>query len=160
MKRNVFSLIYYGQLVFLLVALTVLSGCDRKSGQKGLTICKEGYFEMPGLNVLVYNNSFSEGHQGGVEIIQHDNRVATNGELRLSPSPGQWQPIPQLGVGYKARGVSPQEIGLKSRVVDSLNNEISMPCSYPDTSRSRKGFNPIIYPDLQINYNVKVKAEG
>lgn len=127
---------------------------------KGLVIGKEGYFKMPGLNVLVYNNTFPEGHQGGVEIIQHDNRVATNGELRLSPSPGQWQPIPQLGVGYQSRGVSPQNVGLKSRVVDTLNNEISMPCSYPDTSRSRKGFNPIIYPDLKLKYNVKVKAEG
>ncbi|MGD8779149.1 MAG: glycoside hydrolase family 9 protein [Ignavibacteria bacterium] len=131
-----------------------------QTGEEGLVIGKAGYFEMPGLNVLVYNNTFPEGHQGGVEIIQHGNRVATNGELRLSPSPGQWQPIPKLGVGYEARGVSPQEVGLTSRVVDSLNNEVRMPCSYPDSSRSRQGFNPIIYPDLQLKYEVKVKAEG
>ena len=150
MKRNVFSLINYNLLVFLLIVLTVLSGCDRKSGQKGLIICKKGYFEMPGLNVLVYNNSFSEGHQGGVEIIQHDNRVATNGNLRLSPSPGQWQPVPQLGEGFEKIGCSPQQIGLISRIVDTLNNEISMPCRYPDEGRSRKGFNPIIYPALTL----------
>ncbi len=160
MKRNAFSLINYNQLVFLFVALTVLSACDRKSAQKGLTICKEGYFEMPGLNVLVYNNSFSEGHQGGVEIIQHDNRVATNGNLRLDASPGQWQPLPKLGEGFEKIGCSPQQIGLISRIVDTLNNEIRMPCSYPDEGRSRKGFNPIIYPDLELNYNVRVKAEG
>ena len=47
-----------------------------------------------------------------------------------------------------------------SRIVDSVNNEISIPCSYPDSSRMRKGFNPIIYPDLQLKYNVRVKAEG
>jgi endoglucanase len=160
MKRNDFLLINYNLFVFLLIALTGLSGCDRKSKQERLLICKEGYFEMPGLNVLVYNNSFSEGHQGGVEIIQHDDRVATNGNLRLCPSPGQWQPIPQLGEGFEKIGCSPQQIGLISRIVDTLNNEISMPCRYPDEGRSRKGFNPIIYPDLELNYNVRVKAEG
>jgi hypothetical protein len=115
---------------------------------------------MPGLNVLVYNNTFPEGHQGGVEIIQHGNRIATNGEIRLTPTPGQWQPIPKLGVGYESRGVSPQEVGLTSRIVDTVNNEISMPCSYPDSSRARQGFNPIIYPDLNLKYTVHVKAKG
>ena len=140
----------------MLFIFTAINFAFSQNEQKGLVIGASGYFEMPGLNVLVYNNTFAEGHQGGVEIIQHDNRVATNGEIRLSPSPGQWQPIPQLGVGYEARGVSPQDVGLKSRVVDKENNEISMPCSYPDSSRSRRGFNPIIYPDLQIKYTVKV----
>ncbi|MCW8849248.1 MAG: hypothetical protein OQJ81_04650, partial [Melioribacteraceae bacterium] len=142
------------------VSYLLLLPNNNKAQHKGLSIGEGGYFEMPGLNVLVYNNTFPEGHQGGVEIIQHDNRVATNGELRLSPSPGQWQPIPKLGVGYEARGVSPQGVELSSRIVDKENNMISMPCSYPDTSRARKSFNPIIYPDLNIKYEVKVKGEG
>ncbi|MEJ2054290.1 MAG: glycoside hydrolase family 9 protein [Calditrichaceae bacterium] len=131
-----------------------------QSDNEGLKIGEGSYFEMPGLNVLVYNNTFTEGHQSGVEIIQHGVRVATNGELRLSPSPGQWQPLPKLGVGYEARGVSPQGVELEGRVVDKENNIISLPCSYPNESRDRKGFNPIIYPDLDINYKVSVKAEG
>jgi hypothetical protein len=142
------------------MSILILSGASvlfAQSEKKGLAIGNGGYFEMPGLNVLVYNNTFAEGHQGGVEIIQHGNRIATNGELRLNPTPGQWQPIPKLGVGYESRGVSPQGIGLKSRVVDLSNNEISMPCSYPDTSRMT-GFNPIMYPDVKIKYNVKVRA--
>ncbi|MGA9292436.1 MAG: hypothetical protein WBV81_07580, partial [Ignavibacteriaceae bacterium] len=146
---------------FHLVFLIIFLGFSYESAQeKGLVIGKGGYFEMPGLNVLVYNNTFPEGHQGGVEIIQHGVRIATNGELRLSPSPGQWQPIPKLGIGYESRGVSPQGVALTSRIVDSVNNEIVMPCSYPDSSRSRLGFNPIIYPDLQIKYTVHVKGVG
>lgn len=153
--------IYYIFLKIQLVSLVIFLNaiCDFAQ-EKGLIIGKGGYFEMPGLNVLVYNNTFPEGHQGGVEIIQHGVRVATNGELRLSPTPGQWQPIPKLGVGYDARGVSPQGVALTSRVVDTVNNEISIPCSYPDSSRSRQGFNPIIYPDLEIKYTVHVKGEG
>lgn len=153
----VFNRSYYSIIFFLLISFTIITA---QSEKKGLVIGEAGYFEMPGLNVLVYNNTFPEGHQGGVEIIQHGSRVATNGELRLSPTPGQWQPIPKLGVGYEARGVSPQEVGLESRIVDSENNMISMPCSYPDSSRMRQGFNPIIYPDLHFKYNVSVKAEG
>jgi len=116
------TLIYFTLRIILFLFIFNFTAGFAQTDEKGLVIGKSGYFEMPSLNVLVYNNTFPEGHQGGVEIIQHDNRVATNGELRLSPSPGQWQPIPQLGVGYKSRGVSPQEVGLISRVVDSLNN--------------------------------------
>jgi endoglucanase len=144
--------------IFLLFFQSILFKIAR-SEENGLIIGKGSYFEMNGLNVLVYNNTFPEGHQGGVEIIQHGNRVATNGELRLSPSPGQWQPIPKL-TGFESRLVSPQMVDLKSRIVDSLNNEIRMPCSYPDSSRSRRGFNPIIYPDLNLKYTVRVKGEG
>jgi endoglucanase len=126
----------------------------------GLMINDQDYFEMPGLNVLVYQNTFLEGHQGGVEIILHGERVATNGEIRLSPAPGQWQPIPQIGEGFSKEGVSPQTIALESRKVDRVTNTISVPCSYPEKSRDRRGFNPIIYPDLHIAYTVRVKAEG
>jgi endoglucanase len=126
----------------------------------GLMINEQDYFEMPGLNVLVYHNTFSEGHQGGVEIIQHGERVATNGELRLSPAPGQWQPVPEIGEGFQKKGCSPKTIVLQSRNVDRETNTISMPCRYPNKSRERKGFNPIIYPDLQIEYTVRVQAKG
>jgi endoglucanase len=153
--------IYHIISQFHLISLIIFFSISYEYAQeKGLIIGKSSYFEMPGLNVLVYNNTFPEGHQGGIEIIQHGVRVATNGELRLSPSPGQWQPIPKLGIGYEARGVSPQGVDLKSRIVDTVNNEISLPCSYPDSSRSRQGFNPIIYPDLQIKYTVHVKGIG
>jgi len=165
MKRNKYTIEYYLRLTFLslgILSLTIMEGQAQNKSEAvdSLRIIKQGYFYMPGLNVLVYNDTFPEGHQGGVEIIQHGVRVATNGELRLSPAPGQWQPIPKLGEGYKARGVSPQNVGLKSRVVDTVNNEISMPLSYPNEDRDRKGFNPIIYPDLNIHYKVWVKAEG
>src|SRR4030042_128212 len=125
----------------------------------GLIINDQDYFEMPGLNVLVYHNHFPEGHQSGIEIIQHGERVATNGELRLSPAPGQWQPVPEAGGGFRHVGVSPQTVELQNRQMDRSANEISVPCRYPDKERDRKGFNPILYPDLRIEYTVRVRAE-
>jgi endoglucanase len=157
MNKRFYDLTLY--LTLFILAVFCLNMGYAQSDKKGLVIGEGSYFEMPGLNVLVYNNTFAEGHQSGVEIIQHGVRVATNGELRLSPSPGQWQPLPKLGVGYEARGVSPQGVELEGRIVDKENNIISLPCSYPNESRNRKGFNPIIYPDLEINYEIKVKAE-
>ena len=55
------------------------------------------YFEKPGLNILVFNNMydnlFDDAKASAVEIIHHGLRTATNGDVRLNPSPGQWDPI-------------------------------------------------------------------
>jgi endoglucanase len=103
---------------------------------------------MPGLNVMVFYDIYPEGHQGGIAIIQNGNRVATNGDIRLEPTPGQWQPIPKVG----------------ERQVFQENNEIRVTCSYPDESKHLKGFNPLVYPDLEFvtmyGFLVKVKTSG
>jgi endoglucanase len=112
--------------------------------QTGLIINDQEYFEMPGLNVMVFHDYYPEGHQGGVTIIQNGTRVAANGDLRLEPTPGQWQPIPKVGI----------------RTVDQSNLRISVVCAYPNPDRDRTGFNPIIYPDLSLKYTVNVTAVG
>lgn len=133
--RNTYLLTFLTAIVFI--------SCKEKS-VNSLKINELGYFEMPGLNVMVFHDFYPEGHQGGVGIIQNGERVATNGDIRLEPTPGQWQPIPKVG----------------ERMVDTAANSISVRLTYPDSSKHRKGFNPIIYPDLYFNYKVNVKAEG
>ena len=93
---------------------------------------------------MAFQDIYPEGHQGGVSVIQHGVRVASNGDLRLEPTPGQWQPVPKQN----------------RRVVDQAGNEITTWLSYPDSSKHLKGFNPIVYPDLDLRYQVRVKAEG
>jgi len=102
------------------------------------------YFENGGVNVMAFQDIYPEGHQGGVAVIMHGMRIATNGDLRLDETPGQWQPIPKQ----------------KKRVVDKNVNLITVSLTYPDSAINRKGFNPIIYPDLYFNYTVKTRAEG
>jgi len=111
---------------------------------QSLQINENEYFEKTGLNIMVFFDIYPEGHQGGVGIIQNGTRVATNGDFRLEPTPGQWQPIPKVG----------------KRIVDKSKNEISVKCTFPDSSINRKGFNPIFYPDLYFNYHVRVIGEG
>src|SRR3972149_9466328 len=65
-----------------------------------LALNSKEYFEARGLNVLVFNNwysgLFSDSKLSGIELIQHGERIATNGDVRLSNTPEQWDPIPQL----------------------------------------------------------------
>ena len=55
------------------------------------------YFSKPGLDVLAFNNYydglFSDAKHAGVEPIHHGVRTATTGDVRLSPTPEQWDPV-------------------------------------------------------------------
>ena len=65
-----------------------------------LKLSDKGHYEARGLDVLVFSNwydsLFSDSKISGVELIQRETRTATNGDVRLSPTPGQWDPIGKL----------------------------------------------------------------
>ena len=103
-----------------------------------------GYFENMGVTVMAFNDIYAAGHQSGVCLIMHGNRVGTNGDLRLEQTPGQWQPLPRA----------------VERKVDAENHCITTTLEYPDERWHLKGFNPMIYPDVHLKYDVHVKAEG
>lgn len=109
-----------------------------------LLINDEGYYEMQGLNIMVFDDFYPEGHQGGLTIVQCGARVATNGDVRLEPTPGQWSPVPKIGRKY----------------LDKDNGIITVDLWYPDSSKDRKGYNPIIYPDMRIKYSITTVAVG
>jgi hypothetical protein len=102
------------------------------------------YLEYKSVNVMLAHDFYPEGHQGGVGIIQNGQRIATNGDIRLEPTPGQWSPIPKVG----------------KRVIDKAKQEISVRMEFPNEEINRKGFNPIIYPDLNFAYNIRVVPAG
>lgn len=103
-----------------------------------------GYFENHGVNVMAFSDIYPAGHQSGVSIIMHGNRVATNGDIRFEQTPGQWQPVPKQG----------------ERRQDEAANRVTTRLSYPNEAEHLKGFNPMIYPDYQFEYEVTVKGEG
>ena len=112
--------------------------------QTGFKLNQQEYFENGGVNVMAFQDIYPEGHQGGVALIMHGMRIATNGDLRLDETPGQWQPIPKQ----------------HQRTVDVDGNQITVSLTYPDSAINRKGFNPVIYPNLYFNYTVRTRAEG
>ena len=79
-------------------------------------IGERGYFEKAGVNIMAFQDTYPEGHQAGVCVIMNGVRIATNGDLRLEATPGQWQPLPKQG----------------RRTVDG--NSITTRLSYPDSS--------------------------
>jgi endoglucanase len=129
-------------IIALLVAAAATAQGATPPKETGLALNDKGYFAMPGLNVTSFADIYPDGHQTGVTIIQHGTRVAANGDLRLEISPGQWSPVP---VGGK-------------QDIDAKHGRITQTLSYPDPSKDRRGFNPILYPDLKFTYRVVVTA--
>lgn len=140
--------------VLALVAITALVPAFASHAQQaranpapappGFALTSGGYFRRQGADIMAFQDIYPEGHQGGVSIVQHGVRVASNGDLRLEPTPGQWQAVPvQTG-----------------RIVDREHNEIVTSLAYPDTSKDRHGFNPIVYPALRLSYRVRVRGDG
>ena len=121
-----------------LAAVCVL--CATATAAPLLKLNEQGYFAAPGLDVMSFSDYYPDGHQTGVTIIQHGVRVAANGDLRLSASPGQWSPMPATG----------------ARKVDVATQSIAQHLSFPDPAKDRTGFNPIVYPDLALGYTVRV----
>ncbi len=103
-----------------------------------------GYFQNMGVDVMAFDDIYPEGHQSGVSIIMHGNRVATNGDIRFEQTPGQWQPVPKQ----------------EKRELDVPANAITTSLRFPDTARHLNGFNPMIYPDFEFAYKVAVTGEG
>jgi len=87
---------------------------------KNLKLNDSEYFETRGLNVLVYSNwyneNFDDSKMSGIEIIHHEVRTATNGDVRLEPTPEQWDPFPNL----------------IERKINKKANSIEVLLNYPD----------------------------
>ena len=102
----------------------------------------DGYFNAGGTDVMAFSDFYPEGHQGGVCVIMNGLRIATNGDIRLEATPGQWQPVPKQ-LNRKAES---------NRIITTL--------CYPDSSRHMTGFNPMVYPDWNVKYTVTVEPQG
>lgn len=124
-------------MTFAVLALTALTA-TAQTFQLGA----DGYFNAGGTDVMAFSDFYPEGHQGGVCVIMNGQRIATNGDIRLEATPGQWQPVPKQLNREVANG----------RIVTTL--------CYPDSSRHLTGFNPMVYPDYQFNYTVTVEPQG
>ncbi|MBN2002227.1 MAG: glycoside hydrolase family 9 protein [Anaerolineae bacterium] len=60
------------------------------------TLNDRQYFEAPGLVATFFHDFYPEGRQGGLTLIQHGERVAACGDVRLSSATGQWHSLPQV----------------------------------------------------------------
>lgn len=104
-------------LLFLIGAVSI----QTQAQQTSLELDAEAsYFVSRGLDVIVfsswYDGYFGDEKVSGVELIHHDVRTATNGDVRLSSTPEQWDPVPEFG----------------ETSIDTAANRIIARLAYPD----------------------------
>ena len=103
----------------LLLSTTVLAWSS-----SDLHLTQHDVLETHGLTVLLFHNEyhrvFGDQKMNGMEIILHDQRIATSGDVRLSATPEQWDPIPDFK--ERKRGTAP--------------DEVTAFCTYPDRGLS------------------------
>ncbi len=101
-----------------------------------------GCFNLFGVEIMTFNDNYPVGHQSGVTLVMNDRRMAQGIDVRFEQTPGQWQPVPVR----------------KEKVVDSESGTVTVGLHYPDENNHLKGFNPIIYPDVELDYSVICKS--
>jgi endoglucanase len=104
----------------ILIALPLIAPLPGAAAPaQDLVLDTAGYYRAPGVNVLVfsnwYNDLFADSKISGVEVIQQGERTVTNGDVRLSATPGQWDPIGRL----------------VDRTVDPVHGVITATLEYP-----------------------------
>ncbi|KQN03213.1 glycoside hydrolase [Sphingomonas sp. Leaf230] len=101
-------------------AAPAIAQTSPRAASTDLTLNATGYYEAPAANVLVFSNwydgLFADSKISGVEIIQQGERIATNGDVRLSSTPGQWDAIGRL----------------VDRKIDAATGAITVTLEYPD----------------------------
>ena len=111
-------------------------------------------FETQGLSVITYQNLFHpvfrDQKLGGIEIILHGERIATDGEVRLEPTPEQWDPVPTLA--SRKRGTAPDQIVCASGYPD-------LGLSYRlEITAEGEGFRVAVHLDKPLPANLTGKA--
>jgi len=141
------------KVVCVATLLVALSG----AAAGPLKLSAHNTFERQGLSVLVYQDAFHpvfhDQKIGGIEIILHDDRIATDGEVRLLPTPAQWDAVPTKE--SVTRGPKPNQlivasgypdIGLKYRLVvtaegDGFRVAVDLDKPLPAALVGKAGFN-------------------
>ncbi|HEX8038950.1 MAG TPA: cellulase N-terminal Ig-like domain-containing protein, partial [Chryseosolibacter sp.] len=115
-------------LSLVVISFLFLPGCNKRTSDRSWTVNKLEYLEKPGLSVLVFHDFYPVGKQGGVEIIQHGQRIATNGFIRMEQVNGERFDDP-------ARA---------TREIDSINHLITAKVNYEDFNF---GYSVTVQPD-------------
>jgi len=84
-----------------------------------MQVADNDYLSTQGFNVMLYDNTFHpvfvDEKNTAMQMILHGERIATNGDVRLMPTPEQWDLVAQL----------------KGRHADKEHNRLSADLSFP-----------------------------
>ena len=103
--------------VFLLLALTAASSAF--AADFAMKVTDKNYLDTQGFSVFLYDSTyhpvFVDQKNTAMEMILHGQRIATNGDVRLMPTPEQWDLV----------------AALKGRQADKANNRLTASLAFP-----------------------------
>src|SRR6185437_10420661 len=102
------------------ILCAVLIFCLRAlSADFTMQVADNDYLSTQGFNVMLYDNTFHpvfvDEKNTAMQMILHGERIATNGDVRLMPTPEQWDLVAQL----------------RGRHADKEHNRLSADLSFP-----------------------------
>lgn len=100
--------------------LLALSSCSTLfAADFAMTVTDKNYLDTHGLSVFLYDSTyhpvFVDQKNTAMEMILHGQRIATNGDVRLMPTPEQWDLVATL----------------KGRHADKANNRLTADLAFP-----------------------------
>src|ERR1700744_2280298 len=103
--------------VCIILALT--SGSSLFGADFAMKVTDKNYLDTQGFSVFLYDSTyhpvFVDQKNSAMEMILHAQRIATNGDVRLMPTPEQWDLVATL----------------KGREVDKANNRLTANLAFP-----------------------------
>ena len=107
-------------LTFLALTLVALTcGPTLFASDFAMKVTDKNYLDTQGFSVFLYDSTyhpvFVDQKNTAMEMILHGQRIATNGDVRLMPTPEQWDLVATL----------------KSRNADKANNRLTADLAFP-----------------------------
>jgi endoglucanase len=99
--------------------LALISGPALFAADFAMTVTDKNYLNTQGFSVFLYDSTyhpvFVDQKNTAMEMILHGQRIATNGDVRLMPTPEQWDLVATL----------------KGRHADKANNRLTADLAFP-----------------------------
>ena len=103
----------------ILLVLGLASGPALFGADFAMKVTDKNYLDTQGFSVFLYDSTyhpvFVDQKNTAMEMILHGQRIATNGDVRLTPTPEQWDLVATL----------------KSRQADKAGNRLSAKLAFP-----------------------------
>ncbi|HEY9155122.1 MAG TPA: glycoside hydrolase, partial [Opitutaceae bacterium] len=99
--------------------LALTSAASLLGADFAMKVTEKNYLDTQGFSVFLYDSKyhpvFVDQKNTAMEMILHGQRIATNGDVRLMPTPEQWDLVATL----------------KSRQADKTNNTLTANLAFP-----------------------------
>ncbi len=85
---------------YLLLLATLFAALPAAAAAFEMSVTENGYLDTQGFSVILYQSTFHpifvDQKNTAMEMILHGQRIATNGDVRLVPTPEQWDLVAKL----------------------------------------------------------------